>query len=231
MNLNYRRTEYDLLGTQTEEAIRIYGLKVKWIFTQKVNSDIIFGDFSHYKADDSTSYEVYVMPENAEDFDEFERLQTQFPGVIGDSSMNLYISKISMRELVQKSENTQNQIDVTQCNEIVQKLIGSLLILPSGQIMEVTNLSLDVLGANNAFMNAVDKNVYTVKCRTYVHKASHEVSVNPDIKDSESLDNGETPDMFDTLDKYFIEMTQRNESIKEEAKNRFDKEDPVFGRF
>lgn len=231
MNLNYRRVEYDLLGTQTEEVIRVYGLKIKWIFTQKVNSDIIFGDFSHYKADDSTSYEVYAMPENSEDFEEYERLQTQFPGVIGDSTMNLFISKISMRELVQKSENTQNQIDITLANAMVQKLIGSLLILPSGQIMEVTSITLDALGANNAFANAVDKNLYNIKCRTYIHKQSHEVSVNPDIKDSESLDTGDTPDMFDTLDKYFIEMTQRNEEIKDEAKERFDKEDPVFGRF
>ena len=231
MNLNYRSNEYELIGSQTEELIRIYGLKIKWIFTEKVKQDSIFGEFSHFKADNTSAFEIYAMPENTDDFDDIERLQTQFPGVLGDGTLNLFISKITARNLMQKSLNTQNQIDITAMDNTIQKLHGSLIILPAGKIMEVTKIDLDAVGGNNQFLNAIDKNVFLVHCKTYVHKTANEISVDTQIKDSESLDTGKTPDMFDTLDKYFDEMVKRNETQKEEASKRFDKTDPVFGRF
>ena len=231
MNLNYRVNEYNLIGTQIEELIRIYGLKIKWIFTEKIKQDSIFGEFSHFKADNKSVFEVYAMPENTDDFDDIERLQTQFPGVLGDGTLNLFISKITARELMQKSLNTQNEIDITAMDKTIQRLHGSLIILPAGKVMEVTKIDLDVPGAGNQFLNAIDKVCYVVHCKTYIHKTANEISVDTQITDPESLDQGKTPDMFDTLDKYFDEMVKRNETQKTEAQERFEKDDPVFGRF
>ena len=171
------------------------------------------------------------MPENTDDFDDIERLQTQFPGVLGDGTLNLFISKITARELMQKSLNTQNEIDITAMDKTIQRLHGSLIILPAGKVMEVTKIDLDVPGAGNQFLNAIDKVCYIVHCKTYIHKTANEISVDTQITDPESLDQGKTPDMFDTLDKYFDEMVKRNETQKTEAQERFEKDDPVFGRF
>lgn len=231
MNLNYRSNEYNLIGSQTEELIRIYGIKIKWIFTEKIKQDSIFGEFSHFKANDKDCFEIYAMPENTDDFEDIERLQTQFPGVLGDGTLNLFISKITARELMQKSLNTQNEIDITAMDKTIQRLHGSLIILPAGKIMEVTKVDLDAPGMNNQFLSAIDKNLFIIHCKTYIHKTTNEISVNPQITDAESLDTGKTPDMFDTLDKYFDEMVKRNENQKTEAQERFEKIDPVFGRF
>ena len=231
MNLNYRSNEYNLIGSQTEELIRIYGIKIKWIFTEKIKQDSIFGEFSHFKANNKDCFEVYAMPENTDDFDDIERLQTQFPGVLGDGTINLFISKITARDLMQKSSNSQNQVDITAMDSMIQRLHGSLIILPAGKVMEVTKIDLDAPGQNNLFASAVDKNVYVVHCKTYIHKTANEISVDTQITDPESIDQGKTPDMFDTLDKYFDEMTKRNDEQKELASERFEKVDPVFGRF
>lgn len=231
MNLNYRSNEYNLIGSQTEELIRIYGIKIKWIFTEKIKQDSIFGEFSHFKANNKDCFEIYAMPENTDDFDDVERLQTQFPGVLGDGTLNLFISKITVRDLMQKSENSQNQIDITAMDDTIQKLHGSLIILPAGKVMEVTKIDLDAPGMNNLFLQAVDKNCFIVHCKTYIHKTANEISVDAQITDPESIDQGKTPDMFDTLDKYFDEMTKRNDAQKDLASERFEKVDPVFGRF
>lgn len=231
MNLNMRSNEYELAGVQTEEVIRIYGIKIKWIFTEKIKQDSIFGEFSHFKADNKSVFEIYALAENTDDFEDIERLQTQFPGVLGDGTLNLIISKITTWDLLQRSSNAQNQIDITESNNTIQRLHGSLIILPSGKVMEVTKIDLDAVGLSNQFLNSKEKNAYIVHCKTYIHKTANEISVDTQITDPESLDQGKTPDMFDTLDKYFDEMVKRNETQKTEAQERFEKDDPVFGRF
>lgn len=230
MNLNFKRQEYDLNGLQTEEVIRLYGLCVKFIFTQKMNSSLTFGDFSHYKTDNKSVFQVWAIPENTDDYEDLERFQTQF-ALPPDGALNFFISKITAFELYQKSENSQNEIDITQTNAIIQKLHGALIVLPSGKIMEVTKVDLDAIGANNQFLSAIDKNVYQLRCRTYIHRNADEIDVSPKVEHKDIQDK-ETPDMFGSLEQYFDEMIERNEKQKTEIKERFDREsDSVFGRF
>lgn len=230
MNLNFKPKEYNLNGLQTEEVIRIYGICVKLILTSKIKQDQIFGDFSHFKADNTSVFQVYVMPENTDDFETNERSLVQF-GLPLDGTVNFFISRITAYELYQKSSNTQNEIDITQTNEIIQKLHGSLIVLPSGKILEITKVDLDAVGANNSFLNAIDKNVYILYCRTYIHNSANEIDVNPAISDPDIPDKT-APDMFDSLEKYFDEMISKNEEQKDIASSRFDREsDKVFGRF
>lgn len=230
MNLNFKRTEYDLNGLQTEEVIRIYGICIKFIFTQKINQSITFGDFSHFKADNKSVFQIWAMPENTDDFEDLERFQSQFM-LPPDGALNFFISKITAFELYQKSENSQNEVDITQTNAIIQRLHGALLVLPSGKIMEVTKVDLDAIGGNNQFLSAIDKNVYQLRCRTYIHRNADEIDVDPKVVHKDVPDK-ETPDMFEGLEKYFDEMIERNEKQKEEVSERFEREsDSVFGRF
>lgn len=230
MNLNFKKNEYDLNGLQTEEVIRLYGICVKIIFTEKINKDLTFGDFSHFRTDNKSVFQVYVMPENTDDFEDQERLQTQFSLPL-DGTVNFFISKITAYQFYQKSENSQNEFDVTQMNETIQRLHGALLVLPSGKIMEVTKVDLDAIGANNMFLSSIDKNAYCLRCRTYIHHSANEIDVNTDIVAQDNPDKV-APDMFDSLEKYFDEMVERNETQKANIEDRFERDsDDVFGRF
>lgn len=230
MNLNFKRNEYDLNGLQTEEVIRLYGICIKLILTEKINQGMTFGDFTHLKADNKSCFQVYAMPENTDDFDDFERLPTQF-GLPLDGTVNFFISKITAYKMFQKSENTQNEFDITQTNETIQKLHGALIILPSGKIMEITKVDLDAIGANNLWLQSVDKNIFCIRCRTYIHSSANEIDVNADIVAQDNPDKV-APDMFDSLEKYFDEMVERNDKQKAEISDRFEREsDEVFGRF
>lgn len=229
MNLNFKPIEYNLNGLQTEEVIRIYGICVKVVLTEKINKHQTFGDFTHLKADNKSVFQVYVIPENTEDFNEIERNITQL-GLPYDGTVDFFISRITAYQFYQKSNNNQNEIDLTQTNEIIQKLQGSLIILPSGKILEITKVDLDAIGGNNQFLAAIDKNAYKLHCRTYIHHTANELEIDTSIKDPDIPDKV-APDMLDSLDKYFDEMVKKNEEQKTLVSNRFTKNDEVFGRF
>jgi len=73
MNLNQRNNEYDLTGSLTEEVIRIYGVPLKILLADRINKEDTFGDHSHIKLDSAKMFEVYGLPENSDDFNEYER--------------------------------------------------------------------------------------------------------------------------------------------------------------
>lgn len=228
MNLNQRQTEYDLAGVQTEEVIRIYGIPIKLLLAERINKDIIFGDHSHIKVDDKNVFNLYALAENQEEFNDFEKLQTQF-GIPGDDTINLWISKISLFNLLKRSTNSQNEIDITSAEDMIHKLFSSLIILPSGKILEITKIELDTPGLNNLFLFNKSKNVYKLFCKSYVHDTNNEISADTKIT-NEPVENPYS-DSFESLEKYFDELTNITHKQNEIAKEFHDKVDPVFGRF
>ncbi|MGI7717467.1 hypothetical protein ACNGMK_09505 [Campylobacter coli] len=231
MNFNQHSNEYDLSGSVTEELIRLYGAPLKLIITKKINRDLTFGDFSHFKADNRACFEIFGMPENSEEFDQYERLQTQF-GVLLDTSIGLYVSKISTFNLVQPSMNSKNEYDVTLPDSRIHDLIGSLIIVPSGKILEITEITLDCFGLNNVFLYNQYKNVYKFKCKTYVFRKSDELENDFVIRSDELLDK-QTPntDMHNELEKYFDELSSIKDKQQQETKDFYTNSDDVFGRF
>ena len=103
MNFNLDRNEIDLVTSQIEEIIRLYGIPIKILLTEKENKDLVFGSFSHLSSD--KYIEMYAMPENAEQFEEFEKLQTQF-GLPGDGTLNLFLGRTTFNCQIQKSNYT-----------------------------------------------------------------------------------------------------------------------------
>ena len=206
MNFNQHANEYDLSGSITEELIRLYGTQCKLVITSKINRDLTFGDFSHIKSDNRSCFEVFAMPENSEEFEQYERLQSQF-GIPTDTTINLYVSKICTYKLIQESQNSKNDYDVTEVDERIHNFIGSLFIIPSGKILEITDITLDCFGLNNVFLYNQQKNVYKFKCKTYIHKVANE------------------------LEKYFDELTEIKEKQDLETNEYYRHTDDVFGRF
>lgn len=231
MNFNQHANEYDLSGSITEELIRLYGTQCKLVITSKINRDLTFGDFSHIKSDNRSCFEVFAMPENSEEFEQYERLQSQF-GIPTDTTINLYVSKICAYKLIQESQNSKNDYDVTEVDERIHNFIGSLFIIPSGKILEITDITLDCFGLNNVFLYNQQKNVYKFKCKTYIHKVANELENDMVVRGEElKQKQKENADMFNELEKYFDELTEIKEKQDLETNEYYKHTDDVFGRF
>lgn len=231
MNFNLHKSEYDLQGLHTEEFIRLYGVSCKLILTTKINIDSTFGDFSHIKTDGKNCFEIYAYPENLEEFDPYERLQSQF-GIPYDTSIGLFVSKISLYELAQRSQNSQNEYDVTIPDQRIQELIGSILVMPSGKVLELVELYTDAPGVNNTFLYNNLKNVYKIRCKTYVFKQADEIDSDMIVRSPELLDKQPlNSDGFDVIGKYFDELTNIKRRQDTSTQDYFENTDDVFGRF
>lgn len=232
MNFNLPIQEYDLSGSVTEELIRLYGAACKLVLTDKLGIDLTFGDFSHFKADNKSCFEIYAMPENSEEFDTYEKLQTQF-GVPIETSISFYVSKISAYNLLQPSNNSKNEYSVTEPDERIRKLISSLIITPSGKIFEITDIILDCLGLNNAFLYTHSKNVYKFKCKTYVYKNADELDINGVVEDPDLYEKqkGYNNNTINELENYFDRLSDITKKQNNETKDYYSNNDDVFGRF
>jgi hypothetical protein len=71
MNFNFStddstNNEYELFRSTTEELISLYGIKIKYLITEKVNQDDIFGEHSHIKVDNENVHEFFAKPEETD---------------------------------------------------------------------------------------------------------------------------------------------------------------------
>lgn len=218
MNFNLTQSpDYRLQADMTHEMINLYGLNIKFLVVTKVNRDVtVFGDFSHVKIDNKKVFSVYAMVENTDEALNQNVAFTQF-GYYTTASVNLFISRKSMERIFPKIYDSKGIGDV----------IGNLIILPSGGIVEVTDCQFEVPGVSNLYTNIDNKNVYRLTCITYNNKQQNEID--PINK---------TQSNFVTLENYFEELIAGNDSQDLEANYSHDEEpavvqdvDTVFGRF
>lgn len=211
-NLNLQNNEYNLQNSLTDEVIRIYGIPVRLVIAEKMNKDFTFGDFSHLKTSDY--HELYMLAENTEEFEQGELLSSQF-GIIPESNINFFVSRNQVENLFKD----------------LSKILGSLLVLPSLKVLEITDIQLEVPGINNLFTQANVKNCYKLKCRSYSFKGTNELSYNilePSEQAKET--NKDLQNEFKTLENYFEELNNIKEEQEQTVKNIVKKDD-VFGRF
>jgi hypothetical protein len=203
----------------TEELINLYGLLCKFLVVQKINVDsTVFGDYSHIKTDNNKVFDFYGLPETSESMDNMNYAFTQF-GYSSTASINLFISKKTMETIFPDVYSSKG----------INGIIGNLVVLPSGGIVEITDCQYEVPGVSNLFANADNKNVYRITCITYNQKAQNEIDP---ITATESN--------FVSLENYFDELVQGNTDIETAAevtqipqttKVIVPEVDSVFGRF
>jgi hypothetical protein len=217
MNFNLSRTpDYKLQARLIDEIINLYGINCKFLKVEKINKDIeVFGDFSHIKIDNKKVFNVYLMPENTEEAMNMNMSFTQF-GLYTTAAVNLFISRKSMEKIFPKIYTSKGIGDV----------IGNLIILPSGGIVEITDCQYEVPGVSNLFTNVDNKNVYRLSCITYNNKQQNEIDTTNAVQEN-----------FVTLENYFDELLQGNDA-QDVAAFTVDEEvavvenvDSVFGRF
>ena len=219
MNFNITTNQdYNFQAGITDELINLYGINCKFLVVQKVNKDInVFGDFSHIKIDNKKVFSIYLMPETSEEGINTNIQFTQF-GYYSTGAVNLFISKKSMERIFPKLYDSKGLGDV----------LGNLIILPSGGILEVTDCQYEVPGISNAsFLSIDNKNVYRLTCITYLQKQQNEIDP---VNTAQSN--------FVTLENYFEELITGNEAQDTEATNEdssgsipVPNVDSVFGRF
>lgn len=199
MNFNFSsQPEYTLNTLLIEETIRLYGVLTKFLIVEQINKDdVVFGDYSHLKTDSSKIYEIYMLPENSEDWDQGEYSFTNF-GLTNFETVNLFVAKSSFDNIA-----------------VLGHITGNLIVFPNNKVMEITNMDSIVPGVNNLFTYNDVKSVYKITCRPYSFKLINEI--NP-------LDVTNTPEEpHETLETYFNELI----GIKEEQDFDIEEEESV----
>ena len=194
MNLNfYNNPEYELNRSLITEMISMYGIQVKFVKVKKINEDNLFKDYQHLVADKNDIIEMYALPENSDSFDSSGYQFNSF-GFTDLNNLSVFISVESFGDI--------------QFKEIV----GNLIVLPSNKILEITDVTFQVPGINNDFVNNNSRTVYKLTLTPYEFKLTDNLSEIQ--KPSNDLSPLDTPPK--SLDDYFEELMKEKEDLETE---------------
>ena len=199
-NLNNRPVEYSLSSILTEELITITGIIAKYIRTDLVNTSSIFSEFTHLKANNADIFDIKLMPENSEGFNNANDILSKF-GIMSADSINFLVHR--------------NELLIPYVNGEFTNCVGDLVILETGKVFEVTDLETEVPGLNNMFTYQNEKNTYMLKCKAY--------NYNHDEIDVSDLSFGNLDEMFGES----LKIEEKTEQILSNTKQMLI--DPVFG--
>lgn len=200
-NFNNYDNEYTLSGNLTAEVIDLYGLTVSYIRTEKVNKSLTLSEYQFLRADNSSVFKVNVYPENTAGYDNQSDLLSKF-GMLMFDNINLFISK--------------NQFLKVFPNKDFLRGVGDLIVMPSKQIFEISEVEAQVPGLNNMFLYDNQKNVYSIKLKPYNYNQDQ-------INITNDADIPDFTEIFDMQAKIDEKIDQQNQS--KVVKNL----DPIFG--
>lgn len=194
MNLNfYNNPEYDLNKSLITEMISMYGVQVKFVKVKKINEDNLFKDYQHLVADKNDIIEMYALPENSDSFDSSGYQFNSF-GFTDLNNLSVFISVESFGEIKFK------------------EIVGNLIVLPSNKILEITDVTFQVPGINNDFVNNNSRTVYKLTLTPYEFKLTDNLSeIQKSSDDLSPL--GSSPK---SLDDYFEELMKEKEDLETE---------------
>ena len=194
MNLNfYNNPEYELNRSLITEMISMYGVQVKFVKVKKINEDLTFKDYQHLVADKNDIIEMYALPENSDSFDSNGYQFNSF-GFTDLNNLSVFISVESFGDI--------------QFKEIV----GNLIVLPSNKILEITDVTFQVPGINNDFVNNNSRTVYKLTLTPYEFKLTDNLSeIQKPSDDLSPLDSSPK-----SLDDYFEELMKEKEDLESE---------------
>ena len=194
MNLNfYNSPEYDLNKSLITEMISMYGIQVKFVKVKKINEDNLFKDYQHLVADKNDIIEMYALPENSDSFDSNGYQFSSF-GFTDLNNLSVFISVESFGDIQFK------------------EILGNLIVLPSNKILEITDVTFQVPGINNDFVNNNSRTVYKLTLTPYEFKLTDNLSEIQ--KPSDDLSPLDTPPK--SLDDYFEELMKEKEDLETE---------------
>ena len=230
-NLNTsRKPEVQLNKHLINEMITMYGIPCLYLYSEKINQDKVFKDFTHNKIPKDKSVQIYLLPENSEDW-EGDTIYNQF-GFYNQWTQNLFISRDTVLELYPDFDQQGRHL-----------LVNSLIVLPSNTVLEVTHVETYDPGVNNLWAYGDENSVYKLVVKTYDHNIGDQgVS---EIKDQIELEEGPNPgsdqdNIFEydedidvsSIDDFFKELennTKDLEEISETEPELINNTDSPFG--
>lgn len=204
-NLNFsHKNEYALNVNLIDECIRLYGIEAKFIITHKKNVDpVVFGDWSSVKTDGRNIFDVHLLPANADDLDHGSYRFSDF----GFNNFDTSEVFISAKE-------------VAKYNLAIETMMSSLVVLPSNQVFEVTNVEHQVPGINHQWAYSDAKSAFKLTLRVYEFKMHDEIE-QPDLINSLEVESHEElhpkVDNYDALDGYFETLLKQEKDQDYEA--------------
>ena len=227
-NLNKsQKNDVILNKNNIAEMINIYGVNCNFIYTKKMNTDFVLKDFSHMTSSEST--EIYLLPEDTTNWS--TDLQWNVWGLDNMRTISFFLSdddyqKIS-DEFFENGEGT---------------IINSLLIMPNGSILEISDFSYDFEGGNNLFMYPDQKSVYRITARMYNNSKQDEINIPDDpttnetvtktiedgLLDVEFNEDEISKESFTDLENYFSSLDDIKDDQDREGQ-KISSSDSIFG--
>lgn len=204
-NLNRNASaDYSLKERQIAELIRLYGVEVDFIKTSKLNVDKVLKDFSHLKIG-KEKIKITILPEASEGWE--GNLGFDMWGLHNQRIINFFISKDDLKKAVEFL--VKDSINYSP-------ILNSILVLPSGTIMEITDYLTPVDGVNNLFTYADKPSVYRLTTKVYNINRQNEVEKPTELE--KTTEDVVIEDNFDDIDAYFKMLDDENVIIEEETK-------------
>lgn len=220
MNFNFaKHPEHNLHSSLIDELINLYGIMVKLVIVERVNEDkIVFGDFSHLLSDNTRTFEIPVLPENMDDFNRDEFRFSQF-GLENYDTIDLFVHRQSIDNIQGVEHIIKNNGRYTNPRkpsivDLDHHLVGNLLVLPSGKVMEISEQSVTTPGINNMFTYKNEKTVYRLTCVPYRSQLVSEVDSNDISTIGSEVDEVEGMIPSLNLEDYFDEL--KNDEIDQD---------------
>lgn len=211
MSFNFsHKNEYSLHNSMIRECIKLYGFNVKLVKTEKLNSDKeVFGDWSSVKTNNTDVFDINMLPENSEAFDNSEYNFGDF-GFLSQDTCNAFVSAEDCLKLGFDSNS----------------LMSCLIVLPSNKVMEITNVDIQSPHINNLWAYSDAKCVFKLSLNTYNFKLHDEIEHKDVVNTLEVNTNNicDLPDEVsteidntDTLDNYFEHLIKQKNDQDYEA--------------
>ncbi len=211
-------SEYELFRDTTEEVIQLYGVPVKYLITEKVNQDTIYGEHSHLKIDNDAVHQFFAMP-NATDMWEGESALFSKFGLQNLESISIFVSRTDFEKIHPELANREGAATVDNLPN------GNLVVFNNNKIMEVSNFELATSehGNNNVFTSDREKNVYKLTLKAYIFNHDDR-SESDDITQSDHFEYED----FGNLDKIFNTDEENRENYIHRAEDKVLEDEVIY---
>jgi len=228
-NLNKsNKPDFELTKRNIDEMINIYGVNTNFIYTNKMNKDFVLKDFSHFMASQD-AVEIYLLPEDTSNWS--DDLNWDVWGLHNMRTISFFISAKTYDRIFETLNIEEGTI------------INSLLIMPNGSILEISDISYDFEGGNNLFLYPDEKSAYRITTRMYANNQHDKIEINDDPATNEtvtkSIEDGLldiefnedeiSKETFGNLDEYFKALDD-NKDIQDTEGQKISDTSSVFGR-
>lgn len=210
--------EYNLFRSTTEEMIALYGVKLIYLITEKIQQDTIFGEHNSIAVNSENSFELYGYPETTDTWDGDGTLFSKF-GLQNLETISFYISRADMEKIHPEIVSREGKATIDNLPH------GNIISLPNNKLMEVTDMKLEsnTFGNNNLYTSNKTKNVYKLTLKSYIANRDDYTKAQ-DISNSDEVEYED----FGNLEAIFNGEDEDHETVTKRAEERIIEDETIM---